>query len=121
MLQAHTLGEDRFAEDVEIESRTVRVKIAHESLLQSGKPRPQNTGTQTVAEFERILVSVSRDPSYEKSLPNRPQPGDRLTRGSDRDSTGVPYVFNGDVEFEGDQNAVYYFQRPRRVVQGGRR
>lgn len=121
VLQAHALGEDRFAEDVTVGSRTVRAKIAHESLLQSGKPRPANTGTQTVSEFERILVTVSRDSSYEKSLPTRPQPGEQLLRGSDRDATQVPYIYAGDIEFEGDQHATYFFQRPRRTVQGGKR
>ncbi len=121
MLLANALGEDRFAEDVEIGSRTVRAKVTHESLLQSGKPKPSNQGTQTVAEFERIMVLVSRVASYEKSLPQRPQPGETLFRAADRDADTRPFQFAGDIEFEGDVHAVYYFQRPRRVVQGGRR
>jgi hypothetical protein len=109
-----------FAEDVEIGSRTVRAKVTHESLLQSGKPQPTNNGTRTVAEFERVMVLVSRVASYEKSLPVRPQPGESLLRSADRDSDRRPFQFAGDVEFEGDVHAVYYFQRKRRVAQGGR-
>lgn len=120
MLVANALGEDRFAEDVEIGSRTVRAKITHESLLQTGKPTPRNTGTQTVSEHERIMVLVSRVATYEKSLPERPQPGDSLVRAVDRDPDRRPFQFAGDIEFEGDVHAVYYFQRKRRVSQGGR-
>ena len=121
VLTSHSLGEDRFAEDVEIGSRTVRAKVTHESPLQSGKPKPTNSGTQTVAEFERVMVLVCRVATAEKSLPQRPQPGETLFRAADRDPDTRPFQFAGDVEFEGDVHAVYYFQRPRRVVQGGRR
>lgn len=121
VLQAHCLGEDRFAEDVEIGSRTVRAKITHESLLKSGMPKPANGGTRTVSEFERIMVTVSRDVTYEKSLPTRPQPGDTLLRSTERDPDRRPFQFASEIEFEGDQHAVYYFQRPRRVAQGGGR
>lgn len=119
-LLANALDLEQFAENVEIEGRTVRVKIEHESLLATGKPVPRNSGTQTVAEFERILVLVSRVASWTYSLPTRPQPGHKLLRDADHDGDTRPFLFAGDVEFEGLVHAKYYFQRPRRVVQGGR-
>jgi hypothetical protein len=121
VLQACALSSDFFAEDVTIGTRTVRVKIEHESLLATGKPRPVDQGTRTVAEFERILVLVSRDASETDSLPDRPQPGEVLVRSADRDKDTRPFQFAGDIEFEGDQHAKYFFQRPRRVAQGGGR
>lgn len=121
VLQACALSSDFFAEDVQIGARTVRVKIEHESLLATGKPKPADGGTRTVAEFERILVLVSRDASEDDSLPARPQPGETLVRSAARDQDQRPFQFAGDVEFEGDQHAKYYFQRPRRVAQGGSR
>lgn len=121
VLQACALSSDFFAETVTIGTQEVRAKITHESLLASGKPRPVDQGTRTVAEYERIMVLVSRNADEAQSLPVRPQPGDKLVRSSARDPDQRPFQFAGDVEFEGDQHAVYYFQRPRRVAQGGGR
>lgn len=121
VLQACALNSDLFAEDVEIGARTVRAKVTHESLLATGKPPPRDQGSRTVSEFERILVLVSRDPEEADSLPDRPQPAETLLRSAARDKDRRPYQFAGDVEFEGDQHATYYFQRPRRVAQGGGR
>ncbi len=126
VLQAHALSGDLFAEDVELTSgggvRTVRAKVTHQ---QTG-PRPSARGAagEVAAggfdERERIEVLVSRDPTFARSLPTRPQPGDKLQRSETRDSDRRAFAFAGDVVFEGDQHAVYVFERPRRVAQGKR-
>lgn len=105
-------------------SVNVTVKIAHR---QSG---PQSDGrrqagpvrSNTVDELEVIEVTFSRDSTYTGgALTDKPDPGDTLQRLATRDSDRRPFVFAGEVMFEGDQHAVYVFQRPRRMVAGGTR
>lgn len=126
VLQAHSLGTDRFAELVDLtiggETRTVRVKITHE---QAGPRKGMRTAAATSAgdrgtfdERERIEVFVSRSATWEYAVSTRPQPADRLVRNEAIDADQRPYTFGGEVIYEGDQHAVYVFERPRRVVQG---
>lgn len=99
------------------------VKVTHRqagsqglSLRQAG-PMKQNT----VDEMEQIEVLFTRDPSFEGGgLIRKPDPGDQFIRTTARDSDRRPFIFGGEVVFEGDQHAVYVFQRPRRTVTGGR-
>lgn len=118
--QATVLSLDFFAEAVEIGGRAVRAKIAYESQLARGKAGKGNEQQRTVDENDRILVSVSRDASWEFGLPTRPRQGTALRRAVERDPDVRPFQFQGEVEFEGDVSACYIFQRPRRNAQGGR-
>lgn len=106
-----------------------RVKITHrqsgpqsDSRRQAG-PQRQNT----IDELEQIEVTVSRDPTYVDdagtclAMTEKPDPGDTLCRAVARDSDRRPFMFSGEIVFEGDQHAVYVFQRPRRFAQGGGR
>lgn len=126
VLKAHALSTDRFAETVELTdggaTRQVRAKITHE---QSGPRMGMRAAAAsdlrrggTFDERERIEVTVSRDADWEYSLPQRPAPAAQLLRSSTLDADRRPFVFAGEVIFEGDQHAVYVFERPRRVVQG---
>jgi hypothetical protein len=125
-LRAFALGEDKFAEDVTLidgegNERTVRVKITVGQLgLLSGTRQIPPQEDMTFEELELIEVLVSRDPLYAKSCPGRPQPGSALRRDPTKDEDGRKYGFSGQVLFEGDQHAVYLFQRPRRLTQGRR-
>lgn len=108
---------------------TPKVKITHR---QSG---PQNDGRRqagpqrnnTIDELEQIEVLVSRDPTFVDdagtalALTDKPDPGDTLCRSAARDSDRRPFMFTGEIVFEGDQHAVYVFQRPRRFLAGGGR
>jgi hypothetical protein len=129
VLQAHALSTDYFAEDVEIDGedgapRAVRVKIEHEQMGPSSSNRTSSRklGDErdrgTFDERERIRVLVSRDPTQAKSYTGRPQPGASLSRSQARDPDRRPFVFLGEVVYEGDQHAVYVFERPRRIAQG---
>lgn len=127
VLNACALSTDFWAETVEIvdgdSSRTCTVKVEHEQL---GK-RIQTAGgnqvpsDQTLDELERIRVTFSRDPNFAGGgMPRKPNVGSGLLRSSDRDSDRRPFAFAGEVDFEGDQHAVYIYQRTRRVSQGRR-
>jgi hypothetical protein len=123
-LQAHALGNDRYAEDLTLtstdgEERVVRAKVTHSQIGSPGTGKTAGAMLEsTFEELERIEVLVSRDVSYAKSLPTRPQPGTGLNRDESLDDDGRPFSFAGEVVYEGDQHAVYIFQRPRRIVQG---
>jgi hypothetical protein len=121
VLNANTLSTDFWAEDVEVDGATCRVKI---ETAQLGKQIQQPAGNQipsenTLDEMERIRVTFSRDPSFEfGGLAKKPNVGTGLLRGADRDADRRLFTFGGEVEQEGDLHAVYIFQRPRRVSQG---
>lgn len=124
-LQGGPLSTRFFGETVEFtplggEAQDVLAKITHEQAgPQSGSRSstpPARPGT--VDELERILVTVSRNAAQTGSLPTRPSPGDNLVRAEAVDADRRPFAFAGEVQFEGDQHAVYVFQRPRRFVQG---
>lgn len=128
VLQENALNTAYFAEVATFTDRLgadrpVTVKIAHRqagpqgvSLRQAG-PMRQNT----VDELEQIEVLFSRDPSFAGGgLVKKPDSGDTFLRSQARDADRRPFVFAGEVVFEGDQHAVYVFQRPKRVVTGTR-
>lgn len=130
VLRAHCLGSDRFAEDVQMTAAdaaggddlvSVRAKIQHESY---GPSRRFGTGVRneqrlgTSDERERIEVTVSRDATYARSYVSRPPLACCLYRAEARDPDRRPFTFRGEVLFEGDQHAVYVFERTRRGVQG---
>lgn len=124
VLQAHSLSTDRFAEDVTLvdpadAESTARAKITQAQLGElTGTRQIPTQLEQTYDEMEVIKVLVSRDSSWEFGVPTRPQPGSGLRRDASRDADQRLFSFTGEVEFEGDQHAVYFYQRPRRVVQG---
>lgn len=106
-----------------------KVKISHrqsgpqnDSRRQAGPAR-----SNTVDELEQIEVTVSRDPTFVDTAGNclamteKPDPGDTLCRAVTRDADRRPFSFSGEIAFEGDQHAVYVYQRPRRFAQGGSR
>lgn len=127
-LQAGALSSDLFAETVTITSPvegedpiSVRAKIEHEDMTRrrrggtgSGNESIQNT----LDERERICVVLSRDVLFSGSYPSRPPPAASLCRAEARDPDRRPFVFRGEILFEGDQHARYIFERPRRVSQG---
>ena len=123
VLNANALSIEFWAEDVEVGGQSYRVKIEHEQL---GKRIQTAGGNQvpsdnTLDELERIRVTFSRDPGFEHGgLPRKPNVGTGLSRAIERDADRRPFVFAGEVDFEGDQHAVYIFQRTRRVSQGRR-
>jgi len=108
---------------------TPKVKISHrQSGPQSDSRRqagPQRNNT--VDELEQIEVTVSRDATFVDgagtclAMVDKPDPGDTLCRAPARDSDRRPFMFSGEIVFEGDQHAVYVFQRPRRFAAGGSR
>lgn len=125
VLRAHALSTERFAETVELttatETREVRAKVTHRQLGPRGATRSAMPGEDrrgTYDEREQIEVMVSRDASWAFSLPTRPQPTEELRRGVTIDADQRPFTFRGEVLFEGDQHAVYVFERPRRIGQG---
>lgn len=124
VLRAHALSTDRFAEDVTLTTPTetlpLRVKITHRQLGPRGGTRSAGpaSDTKTYDEREQIEVMVSRDASWEFALPSRPQPSWGLRRAEAIDEDQRPFTFRGEVVFEGDQHAVYVFERPRRIAQG---
>lgn len=125
VLRAHALSTDRFAEDVELidagaDARTVRVKITHEQAGPRRGSRQAASDNQrgTFDERERIEVYCSRDASWEYAIATRPQPACELRRAEAIDADTRPFTFLGAVIHEGDQDAVYVFERPRRVIQG---
>jgi hypothetical protein len=125
VLRAHALSTDRFAEDVELidagaDARTVRVKITHEQSGPRKGSRQAASDQQrgTFDERERIEVLCSRDASWEAAIATRPQPACELRRAEAVDADTRPFTFVGEVIYEGDQHAVYLFERPRRVIQG---
>jgi len=125
VLRAHALSTDRFAEPVDFttaaETREVRAKITHRALGPRGGTRsamPGQDSRGTYDEREQIEVMVSRDASWEFALPTRPQPTDGLRRAIAIDPDQRPFTFRGEVIHEGDQHAVYVFERPRRIGQG---
>lgn len=124
VLQAGALSTSFFAEVVEFTAATgeiseITVKITHEQL--NPKPARSRDGNN-VDELERILVLVSRDSEYAGgAMITKPNPGEQLRRSEARDADRRPFAFAGEVSFEGDQHAVYVFQRPRRYVQGRNR
>jgi|GEM_PF-3795476 len=125
--QATVLSTDFFAEDCEYRlatnqpPKTIRAMISHsqDTSARAGTLSVGMKSDGTVDEFERIEVCVSRDPNYEGSLPERPRAGSLLHRSPERDSDRRPFAFAA-VKYEGDQHAIYIFQRATRVAQGGR-
>lgn len=125
VLRAHALSTDRYAETVELTTATatreVRAKVTHRQLGPRGQTRSAMPGDDrrgTYDEREQIEVLVSRDASWELSLPSRPQATEELRRSESIDPDRRPFTFRGEVLFEGDQHAVYVFERPRRIGQG---
>jgi hypothetical protein len=128
VIQAHCLNTARFAEAVQIgapdDSETllnVRAKIEHEQAGPQRGSGAASTNEQrrgTFDERERIKVTVSRDASWQFAYPQRPQPATVLYRAAAIDADRRPFTFRGEVVYEGDQHAVYFFERPRRFGQG---
>jgi hypothetical protein len=129
VLQAHCLASDRFAETVQIgaaenpeQLQDVTAKVEHEQLGPRSGRRTNGPGNEllggTLDERERIRVTVSRDPLFAGSYVSRPPPATPLYRAAAVDADRRPFTFRGEVLFEGDQHAVYIFERARRSVQG---
>lgn len=125
VLQHHMLSTAYFAEDLEYTTATatlaVRGKVIHRQQGPRGgtrSPMPGEDRRGTYDEREQIEVDVSRDPAWEYSMPRRPQATEELRRAEAIDPDRRPFTFRGEVMFEGDQHAVYVFERPRRIAQG---
>jgi hypothetical protein len=133
VLQGGVLNSDLFAEDVTIKSpeegaepATVRVKLEHDDMIRrrrGGTASGNESMQMTFDTRERIVVTLSRDAGFAGGLAVRPLVGTTLVRGDDRDPPGETdkpraFAFRGEIVFEGDQHAVYVFERPRRLVQG---
>lgn len=133
VLQGGALSSDLFAEDVtiqepgdEAEEVTVRVKLEHDDMIRrrrGGTASGNESIAMTVDTRDRVVVTLSRDASWEFAYPQRPAVGAKLVRAESRDprdgeGNPRPYAYRGEVVFEGDQHAVYVFERPRRITQG---
>jgi hypothetical protein len=140
-LQGGALSSVLFAENVTIteptqgaEPKTPRVKIEHDDMIRrrrGGTASGNESVHNTFDTRERIRVTLSRDPNFvsddvvpvQLSYPTRPLVGATLLRSEARDPAGDSdkprgFAFRGELVFEGDQHAVYIFERPRRVIQG---
>lgn len=126
-LHNNTLSLKFFGEDAVLTRRSnqnlpLRCKVTHRQAgnvvgRQAGQAHPN-----TVDELEQIEVLFSRDASWEfGGLATKPDPGEQLLRSPERDADRRPFLFAGEVMFEGDIHAVYVFQRPKRFVQGAKR
>jgi hypothetical protein len=126
VLQAHCLNTAYFAEMVQIgapdDSDTllnVRAKCEDVPQWMNRNTDGQNEARRgTFDQREWLRVTVSRDPNQANSYPSRPQPATPLYRAAARDGDRRPFTFRNNIVFEGDQHAVYIFERPRRVGQG---
>ena len=128
VLQGGALSSALFAEDVTItapgdgaEPASVRVKIEHDDMVRrrrGGTASGNESSQLTFDTRERIRVTVSRDVNYVGGLAERPAPAATLVRSEARDPNQTPFAFRGEIVFEGDQHAVYVFERPRRIAQG---
>jgi hypothetical protein len=105
----------------------VRVKIEHDDMIRrrrGGTASGNESMQMTFDTRERIRVTVSRDADFAGGgYPTRPVPGATLVRSEARDPAGESdkpraFAFRGEIVFEGDQHAVYVFERPRRFSQG---
>lgn len=128
ILQKNTLSTAFFGEVATLTrlsgvSGEVQVKVAHRQQgPRGGRRQAGPMRTSTVDELEEIEVLFTRDASFAGGgLARKPDPGDQFLRAAARDADRRPFVFAGEVVFEGDQHAVYVFQRPRRMVGGGSR
>lgn len=133
-LQGGALSSDLFAEDVTItaptdgaEPVTVRAKVEHDDMIRrrgGGTASGNESSFMTFDTRERIRICVSRDADFAGgAISERPLVGTTLVRGDAADPPGDAdkprqFAFRGEVIFEGDQHAVYIFERPRRVAQG---
>lgn len=129
VLQAHCLSSDRFGETVQIgapanpdELQDAVAKIEHEQLGPRSGRRTNGPGNEllggTLDARERIRVTLSRDAMFAGGYTSRPAPACPLYRAAAVDADRRPFTFRGEVLFEGDQHAVYVFERASRSVQG---
>jgi hypothetical protein len=137
VLQGGALSSDLFAEDVTItppqegaEPVTVRAKIEYDDMIRrrrGGTAGGNESVHMTLDTRDRIRVTVSRDATYAKALPERPLLAATLVRAEDLAAAAAgdsdsekprQFAFRGEIMFEGDQHAVYIFERPRRLAQG---
>jgi hypothetical protein len=126
VLQAHALSSERFGELVQIGSPgddatlidvAAKCEVVPPWMRRSGG-NDNDRRQGTLDEREWLKVTVSRDPAFANAYPTRPQPTASLYRDATKDADRRPYTFRGEVVFEGDQHAVYIFERVRKVAQG---
>lgn len=129
VLQQGALNPAFFAETASLTTRAsgksqdLTVKVTHRQTGPQGVGLRQAGPIQktTVDEMEQVEVLFSRDPTFAGGgLARKPDPGDEIRRAPEADADKRPFMFAGEVVFEGDQHAVYVFQRPRRYVGGTR-
>jgi hypothetical protein len=125
VLQSHVLNASRFGEEVELgapdgsgELLSVRALIEHDVYRAARRLGSSDQMQGTFDERERIRVTLSRDVTWGLAYPSRPPTACPLHRSEEVDADRRPFTFRGDVVHEGDQHAVYIFERPRRAVQG---
>lgn len=126
-IQNGALALGYFAEDAFYSSRsgtekTARVKITHR---QFGSANTSKLGgnaaplkNNTLDEMEQVEIMFSLDPTFDYSIPRKPDPGDKIIRTPARDPDQRPFLFTGEVVYQGDLHGAYVFQRPRRFIQG---
>lgn len=103
-------------------SLTAKISHRQSGAQADGRRQAGPQRNNTIDELEQIEVLVSRDTTYSGgAMTDKPDPGDTLCRSIARDADRRPFMFSGEIVFEGDQHAVYVFQRPRRFAQGGGR
>jgi hypothetical protein len=126
VLAAHTLSTDYFGELVTIDAPddsgtqlTAAVKI---EAVPPWTPRMSGGNNDrrhgTLGEREWLRVTLNRNPLAANCYPGRPQLAAALYRAKARDADRRPFTFRGEIVFEGDQHAVYIFERPRIGSQG---
>lgn len=125
VLQQHTLSTDFFGEEVQIDAQdgsgtlvSATVLVEHEEWRPARRTGADDQRQGTFDERERIRVTVSRDANFAGAYQSRPLPACRLFRAESIDADRRPFTYRGEVAYEGDQHAVYLFERPRRAAQG---
>jgi hypothetical protein len=126
VLQSHALNPAFFAETVQIGSPDDPDNLLNVVAKCEDVPQWMNRGTDgqnetrrgTFDQREWLRVTLSRDATKPNSYPGRPQPATPLYRSEARDADRRPFTFRNNIVYEGDQHAVYIFERPRRVGQG---
>jgi hypothetical protein len=126
VIQGHALNPAYFGELVQIAAPDDSGTLLDVAAKVEAVPPWMRRGTDgdnegrrgTVDQRDWLRVTVSRNSQFANNYQHRPQPATELYRSEARDPDRRPFTFRGMIVYEGDQHAVYIFERPRRVAQG---
>ncbi len=111
-----------FGETVELSDQNGTHELTVKIETRQAAPKNQSTGTDshsraatgTVDQTEQVRVTIDKS-----AIAYALRVGSKMTRTIDN-TDDRPFVFAGEIEFNGPVHAVYVFQRPLRVSQGRR-